>query len=763
MAASPHTERIESTTGRVGSTVDAVIDGLPYTLDARIGGSGGTEVWIGHGPKGEVVAVKLVRDADRSPLDSFKHELEAARALDHPAIVRVLDFGESPRGMYVAMDLVQPGVSLATLIARHTQRRMPLSPAIVAYIGISVAEALDHAATRAKLDGLSVRLVHRHLSPGNILIDTEGRVRLVDLGVPASRVAVSPVSGALVRGTPGYLAPEQVRLGTVDERSDVFVLGAILHECATLEAVFARGDPNASMIAVQEKEVRPLADALSAFPPVLSRAIAKAMSKDAADRPADAGEFKVALREAVPTTPGYTEARVALAAQVGTVLRAINQESEARTALIEEGGEQPQPRTLPHDAKGVEPPAAEAVMRGTLGKVAALSSLADAELSVDSADEPTGALLMPPPAMPRAALDDTVPPSDGSASQAAVDRPARVPRVSAPPDASEAVASAPAVRPPPLVTPRTPTAQTPGAPPSPATSDADEPVGHGTPTRLTHTAVPVLSTRSPTRTTTSGSGGGGWLFALSSMLEDPARRRPLVVAFVVVCVALVVVLLATRTTSVHDDALRAIYARGEYKDAEIYYLTHVNDFRYPGPAFELAADAYRRARGEAPVAPAPAEVGARRAAAPAAPAAVAPVAGPVAAPAPAGHTGTGSAAAGETRSLASFAVPSDIPEAAAKTKAEKKARARARKSRETALRALEIDDVVAAEKALRRCVATFDGPACRLHLGLLHARAGELEEASIHFERYLDAWPEAPDAAAIRAALTALPSSPDVE
>jgi tetratricopeptide (TPR) repeat protein len=105
-------------------------------------------------------------------------------------------------------------------------------------------------------------------------------------------------------------------------------------------------------------------------------------------------------------------------------------------------------------------------------------------------------------------------------------------------------------------------------------------------------------------------------------------------------------------------------------------------------------------------------------------------------------------------------VPAEIPETAARTKAERKARARAKKSRDTALRALDIDDAVAAEKSLRRCVATFDGPACRLHLGLLHARAGELEEAAIHFERYLEQWPDAPGADQLRAALTALP---DVE
>ena len=709
---------------RIGSTLDGDAD-LPYVLEARLGGSGGTEVWVGRAPGGELRAVKLVRDADRAPLATFRHELEAAQALDHPAIVRVHDFGESARGLYVAMDLVQPGLSLATLISRNVARRTPLSSAVVAYIGISVAEALDHAATRAKLDGLSVRLVHRHLSPSNILLDAEGRVRVSDLAVPASRVAISPVSGVALRGTPGYVAPEQVRDGVVDARSDVFVMGTILHECATLEPVFARGDPNTSMLAVIEHEVRPLTEVLSAFPPILSRVIARAMAREPADRPADAGELKVALREAVPTTPGYSEARVALASVVSATLRAISQESEARTALIAEDG----PHTLQLDATGVEPPRPEAVQRGTLGQVKALAA---AELSRDgdSADEPTGALLLPPPGRIAADLQDPAELSPLEPSSAP-----RAPAGLAPGPTTDAGELA---RPPPLVTPRTPTASLAGA-------DAPR-------------RAASLSPRSPTRPTAELPRGP--LTTLSATLEDPRRRMPLVVGFVAVALVLLVVLVATRDSTSHDDALRELYARGAYAEVEQYYLGHVREFRHAGPAFELAADAWRRERADTLPTPLPrrdedqagdrGEGAAERVA--------------EGDPRPEGvarRAQTGSAAvAGGPLGLTQVPVPAEIPETAARTKAERKARARAKKSRDTALRALDIDDAVAAEKSLRRCVATFDGPACRLHLGLLHARAGELEEAAIHFERYLEQWPDAPGADQLRAALTALP---DVE
>ncbi len=712
---------------RIGSTLDGDAD-LPYVLETRLGGSGGTEVWVGRAPGGELRAVKVVRDADRAPLATFRHELEAAQALDHPAIVRVHDFGESARGLYVAMDLVQPGLSLATLISRHVARRTPLSSAVVAYIGISVAEALDYAATRAKIDGLSVRLVHRHLSPSNILLDAEGRVRVSDLAVPASRVAISPVSGASLRGTPGYVAPEHVRDGVVDARSDVFVLGAILHECATLEPVFARGDPNTSMQAVIEHEVRPLTEVLSAFPPILSRVIARAMAREPADRPADAGELKVALREAVPTTPGYSEARVALASVVSATLRAIGQESEARTALIAEDG----PHTLQLDATGVEPPRPEAVQRGTLGQVKALAA---AELSRDgdSADEPTGALLLPPPGRLAADLLDPaeLSPLDPSSAPRAPAGPAPGPTT----DAGELA------RPPPLVTPRTPTAPL---------------AGTDGPRRAAS-----LSPRSPTRPTAELPRGP--LTKLSATLEDPRRRMPLVVGFVALALVLLVVLLATRDSTSHDDALRELYARGAYAEVEQYYLGHVREFRHAGPAFELAADAWRRERADTLPTPLPRRAedqGADRGEA--APERVAEgAADDPRSDGVARRVATGSAAvAGGSLTLTQVPVPAEIPETAARTKAERKARARAKKSRDTALRALEIDDAVAAEKSLRRCVATFDGPACRLHLGLLHARAGELEEASIHFERYLEQWPDAPGADQLRAALTALP---DVE
>ena len=655
MEASPH--------GEQGSE-------LPYVLENRLGGSGGTEVWTAHAiDGGERIALKLIRDADRSPLASFRHELQAAQSLEHPTIVRIIDFGESKNGLYIATELVEPSVSLAALIARQTARRTPLSSAMVAYIGISLAEALDHAASRAKLDGLAIRLVHRHLSPTNVLIDAEGRVRLVDLAIPASRTAVSPISGQLVRGTPGYLAPEQVKGETVDERADVFVLGAVIHECATLQTLFGRPDPNAAMKATLEHVAEPLADLVSGFPAALSRVVHKALARDVTERYADAGELRVALRESVPTIPGYNDARVQLATLVGAAIRAQKSESEARTKLIDD------------DFAPV--------------------STGDATGEVESTlDEPTGAMLAPP-----------IPPPMGA------------PPMGAPPMSAEPAK--------PVITSLSVLAG----------EDSQDRPADQAPVRTVSSGIPVprvkssVSTpRTPTRVPRAPTRPPGALTALSSMLEDPVRRTPILLGFATVVVMLIVVLITTRPTDQADIELRALYAKADYGAVEAYYREHVKDFRYSSPAFELAADAWRRQR----IDPLPATAANGATAAP--PASAPPRIDP---------------SAPNARELASIEVPEDIPDPPVKRN-DRKARTKAKKGLQAGLRALEMGDVVSAEKSFRRCIVALDSAACRLHLALLHARAGETDEAVSNYERYLELWPEAPGADRLRALTAAL-------
>lgn len=210
-----------------------------YEVIGRLGAGGMAELFLARatGIEGfeKLVALKLIRPelaSDGELVRMFHDEARLAAKLQHPNIAQVFDIGSAGRHYFFTMEYVE-GEDLRT-VQRHSGlggRRLPLEHALA--IGSYVAGALHHAHTKRDADGHPLVIVHRDVSPSNVLVSYDGCVKLVDFGIAkASRSGVVTRSGAL-KGKLVYMSPEQCAGEPLDGRSDIFSLGLVLYEIIT--------------------------------------------------------------------------------------------------------------------------------------------------------------------------------------------------------------------------------------------------------------------------------------------------------------------------------------------------------------------------------------------------------------------------------------------------------------------------------------------------------------------------------------------------
>jgi serine/threonine protein kinase len=276
------------------------------------------EVWAAaqHADFGfqKLIALKVLRtkEVHSNAAVMFFDEAKAASSLQHAAIVPTIDLGKDRDILFIAMDLVR-GPSLTALLQRLVINKRTMSPAVVSYVGAQIASALDYAHERATFEGRKLKLVHRDVSPHNVLLDLTGNVRLTDFGVARTAIQDHESHVGTVRGKPSYMAPEQVVGGDIDARTDVFSLGIVLYECACLKRLFGRSNPVKSMDAVLKHAPKPLVDLVPGFPLTMGQVIERALKKDPRERYQRASEFAEALADQMKTLEGGATASLELA------------------------------------------------------------------------------------------------------------------------------------------------------------------------------------------------------------------------------------------------------------------------------------------------------------------------------------------------------------------------------------------------------------------------------------------------------------------
>ncbi len=275
-----------------------------YELLGRIAVGGMAEIHRARPTEGERAGQDVVLKrlhpqfrAERAYVDLFVDEGKLAVKLRHPNVVRTYKVFKNGIDIFMEQELVD-GTTLRALLDRaFASEPLPLGAAVHAVA--ELAKALDYV-HRAKLGEAAVSLVHRDVNPANLLVARDGAVKLTDFGVAEGEgLGAKKVSGAL-RGTLGYMAPEQVVGREVDRRADLFGLGVILWEAAANRPAFEGDSDFAVMEAVRDARIPLLRQARPDAPELLEKILRKGLHKDPAHRFQSAAEWlkAVAMLEA---------------------------------------------------------------------------------------------------------------------------------------------------------------------------------------------------------------------------------------------------------------------------------------------------------------------------------------------------------------------------------------------------------------------------------------------------------------------------------
>ncbi|MBV1862516.1 MAG: serine/threonine protein kinase, partial [Nannocystaceae bacterium] len=259
-----------------------------YRLIRRLAVGGMAELFVavaeGAGAFEKPVAIKrILPRLAREPefVKMFFAEAELAASLDHPHIAKVLDFGEEGELPYIVMELVH-GVDLSDLLRSS---KGPLPDAQAATIAVQVAEALQHVHDHCDLHtGAPLGLVHRDVTPSNVLVGYSGGAKLTDFGIVKATSATQYTATGALKGKLSYLAPEQARCERLDRRTDVYALGLVMYELFTGRRMHRAMSEVALLARVCDGEYTPPSAVRPDIDTAVESIIARALLPDPRDR-----------------------------------------------------------------------------------------------------------------------------------------------------------------------------------------------------------------------------------------------------------------------------------------------------------------------------------------------------------------------------------------------------------------------------------------------------------------------------------------------
>ncbi|MCY1014920.1 serine/threonine-protein kinase [Pyxidicoccus sp. MSG2] len=273
-----------------------------YVVRRKLAEGGMAEIYLctARGAEGfeKEVVIKRVRAflaSDPEFVGMFIAEARLASRLNHANVVQIFDFDKHEDTYYLAMEYVR-GCSLWELRKRCKELMEPVPPVMVAHIGTEVARGL-HYAHRVKVNGQPLDLVHRDVTPHNVLLSFDGAVKLTDFGI--AKAGNKLTQPGVLKGKFAYMSPEQARGEAVDARTDIFALGVVLWEMLTGGRLFDGDSEVAVLRAVQQSAIPPPARLNPDVPEDLDAVIVRALDREPAARFQTAGELERALAQCV--------------------------------------------------------------------------------------------------------------------------------------------------------------------------------------------------------------------------------------------------------------------------------------------------------------------------------------------------------------------------------------------------------------------------------------------------------------------------------
>jgi CRP-like cAMP-binding protein len=246
-------KRTVETFGRYELIEKIAVGGMAEILLARSDSIGGLD---------RPCVIKRIREsysADLQFVSMFIDEARITIGLDHENIVRLFDFGQHEGQYYMAMEYVD-GTDLAILMRHHREKAKLITPEAAAYICAEALRGLHHAHSKVDHEGNKLEIVHRDVSPQNILLGIQATVKITDFGIAAAKNKLTLTSPGTVLGKSAYMAPEQALGETVDGRCDVWAMGVILHELISGQRLFAAENDARTLTRVFEAAIMPMSE-----------------------------------------------------------------------------------------------------------------------------------------------------------------------------------------------------------------------------------------------------------------------------------------------------------------------------------------------------------------------------------------------------------------------------------------------------------------------------------------------------------------------
>ena len=261
-----------------------------YYLLERINVGGMAEVFKAKafGVEGfeRLVAVKRILPniaEDEEFIAMFIDEAKIAVQLQHANIAQIFDLGKVDDSYFIALEYVL-GRDLRAIFDRLRQRNEVMPFAQACYVVMQVCEGLDYAHNKRDAQGRELHLVHRDISPQNVLLGFEGEIKLIDFGIAKAAGKASKTQAGILKGKFGYMSPEQVRGLPIDRRSDIFSVGIVLYELLTGERLFMGESDFSTLEKVRNVEILPPSSYNRDIPEELERIVLKVLAKDPEDR-----------------------------------------------------------------------------------------------------------------------------------------------------------------------------------------------------------------------------------------------------------------------------------------------------------------------------------------------------------------------------------------------------------------------------------------------------------------------------------------------
>ena len=261
-----------------------------YLLLERINIGGMAEVFKAKsfGVEGfeKMLAIKRILPniaEDEEFITMFIDEAKIAVQLNHANIAQIYDLGKIDISYFIALEFIN-GKDLRTIWDRHKKRGLLMPIPMSVYIMSRACEGLDYAHRKKDAGGRDLNIVHRDVSPQNVLISFEGEVKVIDFGIAKAANKASKTQAGILKGKFGYMSPEQVRGLPLDRRSDIFSAGIILYELLTGERLFVGESDFSTLEKVRNVEILPPSTYNRKIPDALEKIVLRALSKDPDDR-----------------------------------------------------------------------------------------------------------------------------------------------------------------------------------------------------------------------------------------------------------------------------------------------------------------------------------------------------------------------------------------------------------------------------------------------------------------------------------------------